>query len=149
MILSRRCARPAETNDFYLTANNNSANRKVLPELWDDIVQIPEYLASTIPGGFFWMGPAGTITPFHHDLTNNFMAQVIGRKRIKIAPSWDMPLDAQLPSLLFPSRRPRHAACAAARGSRSRRSWNSSSIRARSSSCRSAACISSRGSISR
>ena len=38
------------------------------------------------------MGPAGTITPFHHDLTNNFMAQVIGRKRVKIAPSWDMPL---------------------------------------------------------
>ena len=33
-----------ETNDFYLTAKNNSSNRKVLPELWDDIVQIPEYL---------------------------------------------------------------------------------------------------------
>ncbi|MFI5455775.1 MAG: DUF6065 family protein [Isosphaerales bacterium] len=81
-----------ETNDFYLTAKNNSANRQVLTELWDDIVQIPEYLASDHPGGFFWMGPAGTITPFHHDLTNNFMAQVIGRKRLKIAPSWDMPL---------------------------------------------------------
>jgi hypothetical protein len=80
-----------ETNDFYLTANNNSLNRKTLPELWDDIVQIPEYLAADQPGGFFWMGPAGTITPFHHDLTNNFMAQVIGRKRIKIAPSWDLP----------------------------------------------------------
>jgi len=81
-----------ETNEFYLTANNTSTNRKVLPELWDDIVQVPEYLASDSPGGFFWMGPAGTITPFHHDLTNNFMAQVIGRKRLKIAPSWDMPL---------------------------------------------------------
>jgi len=81
-----------ETNDFYLTANNDSHNRKVLPELWDDIVQIPEYLRSDQPGGFFWMGPAGTITPFHHDLTNNFMAQVIGRKRVKIAPSWDMPV---------------------------------------------------------
>ena len=81
-----------ETNDFYLTANNNSSNRKVLSELWDDIVQIPEYLAANRPGGFFWMGPRGTITPFHHDLTNNFMAQVIGRKRVKIAQSWDMPL---------------------------------------------------------
>ena len=81
-----------ETNDFYLTANNNSSNRKALAELWDDIAQIPEYLAADRPGGFFWMGPAGTITPFHHDLTNNFMAQVIGRKRIKIAPSWDIPL---------------------------------------------------------
>jgi hypothetical protein len=80
------------TNDFYLTANNNSANRTILPELWDDIVQIPEYLRTDVLGGFFWMGPAGTITPFHHDLTNNFMAQVIGRKRLKIAPSWDLPL---------------------------------------------------------
>jgi len=81
------------TNDFYLTANNNSSNKKALPELWDDIIQIPEYLdGSDRFGGFFWMGPAGTITPFHHDLTNNFMAQVIGRKRVKIAPSWDMPL---------------------------------------------------------
>ena len=61
------------------------------PELWDDIVQIPEYLSADQPGGFFWMGPAGTVTPFHHDLTNNFMAQVIGRKRIKLAPSWDLP----------------------------------------------------------
>src|SRR5262249_772403 len=32
------------------------------------------------------------VTPFHHDRTNNFMAQVIGRKRVKLAPSWDMPL---------------------------------------------------------
>jgi Cupin-like domain len=81
------------TNDFYLTANNNSSNKSVLPELWDDIIQIPEYLdGSDRFGGFFWMGPRGTITPFHHDLTNNFMAQVIGRKRVRIAPSWDMPL---------------------------------------------------------
>ena len=81
------------TNDFYLTANNNSSNKQTLPELWSDIVQIPEYLDGTDPmNGFFWMGPAGTVTPFHHDLTNNFMAQVIGRKKVKIAPSWDMPL---------------------------------------------------------
>jgi hypothetical protein len=81
-----------ETNDFYLTAKNNSSNKSVLAELWDDIVQIPEYLARNERGGFFWMGPRGTITPFHHDLTNNFMAQVIGRKRIKLAPSWDISL---------------------------------------------------------
>ena len=81
------------TNDFYITANNNSTNKAALHELWDDIVQIPEYLDGTAAhNGFFWFGPAGTITPFHHDLTNNFMAQVIGRKRILLAPSWDMPL---------------------------------------------------------
>ena len=57
---SRWFARPAVTNDFYLTANNNSRNKKALPELWDDIVQIPEYLDGRDRlGGFFWMGPAG------------------------------------------------------------------------------------------
>jgi hypothetical protein len=81
------------TNDFYITASNNSVNKSALPELWDDVVQIPEYLDGDAPhNGFFWFGPAGTITPFHHDLTNNFMAQVIGRKRVLLAPSWDMPL---------------------------------------------------------
>jgi hypothetical protein len=83
------------TNDFYLTANNNTNNKTTLAELWDDIVQVPEYLdGRDRMAGFFWFGPAGTITPFHHDLTNNFMAQVLGRKRVKVAPSWDMPLMA-------------------------------------------------------
>jgi Family of unknown function (DUF6065)/Cupin-like domain len=81
------------TNDFYITAGNNSSNKDTLPELWEDIVQMPEYLnGASHQKGFFWFGPSGTITPFHHDLTNNFMAQVMGRKRVKIAPSWDMPL---------------------------------------------------------
>ena len=48
-----------ETNDFYLTANNNSANRKLLPELWDDIVQIPEYLAAILRAASSgWARPA-------------------------------------------------------------------------------------------
>ncbi len=81
------------TNDFYITASDNSSNQGVLPELWEDIVQIPEYLnGAALHNGFFWFGPPGTITPFHHDLTNLFMAQVMGRKRVKISPSWDMPL---------------------------------------------------------
>ncbi|MCA1685929.1 MAG: cupin-like domain-containing protein [Planctomycetia bacterium] len=83
------------TNDVYMTAANGSKNKEALAGLWDDVVQVPEYLDGRDPGaGFFWLGPAGTVTPFHHDLTNNFMAQVVGRKRVKIAPSWDMPLMA-------------------------------------------------------
>lgn len=72
-------------NDFYMTAYNEGPNRKALAELWDDIVQVPEYLTDKGPSqGFLWFGPAGTITPFHHDLTNNFMAQVVGRKRVRV-----------------------------------------------------------------
>ncbi|MHB1557022.1 MAG: cupin-like domain-containing protein [Isosphaeraceae bacterium] len=82
-----------DTNDYYMTANNNSRNRDALGELWDDVREFPEYLRDDMPSGrFFWLGPKGTITPFHHDLTNNFMAQVIGRKLVKLVPSWDMPL---------------------------------------------------------
>jgi hypothetical protein len=80
------------TNDFYMTANNTSHNRAALAALWSDVPPIDEYLDAASPDtGFFWMGPAGTRTPFHHDLTNNLMAQVIGRKRIKLVPLSDTP----------------------------------------------------------
>ena len=64
-----------ETNDFYMTANNSSQNKIALAELWKDIRRIPEYLTSSNPtDGFFWFGPKGTKTPFHHDLTTNCIA---------------------------------------------------------------------------
>lgn len=74
-----------ETNDFYMTANNSGKNKAALRPLWDDI-RFPEYLDPDHANGdgFFWYGPAGIVTPIHHDLTNNFMAQVRGRKHIKI-----------------------------------------------------------------
>lgn len=79
------------TNDIYMTANNSGINAQSLAELWDDIVQIPEYLDGNLPQrGFFWFGPQGTITPLHHDLTNNFMAQVYGRKLVTLIPSYDL-----------------------------------------------------------
>jgi hypothetical protein len=72
-------------NDFYMTANNDSTNRAALTELWQDFPVLPAYL-NPVPGGagFLWFGPAGTVTPLHHDLTNNFMAQIIGRKRVRL-----------------------------------------------------------------
>ncbi len=73
------------SNDFYMTANNDSQNRDALQELWDDIGPLDAYLDEGAGRqGFFWFGPAGTITPFHHDLTNNFMAQIMGRKRVRL-----------------------------------------------------------------
>ena len=84
--------RSRPTNDFYMTANNTSINRASLAALWEDAPTIREYLDPASPDtGFFWFGPGGTKTPFHHDLTNNFMAQVIGRKRIKLIPMSDTP----------------------------------------------------------
>lgn len=76
------------SNDIYMTARNSDGNRMALNGLWDDIGDLPEYLVPQSPrSGFFWFGPAGTITPAHHDMTNNMMAQVIGRKRVRIVSS--------------------------------------------------------------
>lgn len=81
----------AASNDFYMTANNDSLNRLALTELWEDIGQVPEYLSQDARRrGFLWFGPGGTVTPFHHDLTNNFMAQVTGRKRLRLIPACEV-----------------------------------------------------------
>ena len=77
-------------NDFYMTANNDGHNRQALHELWDDIPPLSEYLNDE-RSGFFWFGPGGTVTPFHHDLTNNFMIQMVGRKRVRLIAPCDTP----------------------------------------------------------
>ena len=82
-----------ETNNYYITANNSGKNKEALRELWDDIVVFPEYLRDDEPAnrGFFWFGPKGTVTPLHHDLTNNFMAQVRGRKLCRLIAPYELP----------------------------------------------------------
>jgi hypothetical protein len=53
-----------------------------LPELRDD-VRVPSYLNNTaMLIVSLWMGPAGSITPIHHDFTDNLFVQVLGRKRV-------------------------------------------------------------------
>ena len=81
-----------ETNEYYITANNTGHNATVLKELWEDTDGLPEYLKQDPNNpGFFWYGPKGIVTPLHHDLTNNFMAQVLGRKRIMLIPPTRLP----------------------------------------------------------
>ena len=80
-----------------MTANNDSKNREALKELWDDVAALPEYLTDDLARrGFLWFGPAGTITPLHHDLTNNFMAQIIGRKRVRLVAPCELPRIANM-----------------------------------------------------
>lgn len=74
------------SNDFYLTANNGMANRDILKPLWQDFGTIDGILSGNPQEqGFLWLGPPGTITPWHHDLTNNLLVQVMGHKRITLA----------------------------------------------------------------
>ena len=77
------------SNDYYLVANNQFFQRERAQVLLEDFVAFGEYLDPAHLQGrcFFWFGPAGTVTPLHHDLCNILIAQVSGRKRVKLIPS--------------------------------------------------------------
>lgn len=70
-------------NDAYLTAYNSGANQAALRPLDRDLGRLP-YLKGA--GGMIWIGPGGTFTPLHFDLTNNLIAQIVGTKELLIAP---------------------------------------------------------------
>lgn len=76
------------SNDIYLTAYNSGTNAAALGPLWDDLAPIELLDTGRTRDGFFWLGPRGTLTPWHHDLTNNLLVQVLGRKRVRMAPPW-------------------------------------------------------------
>jgi len=76
------------SNDFYVTAFNDKTNKATLAPLWDDLAPVSILQATGGRDGFFWMGPKGTLTPLHHDLTNNLLVQVLGRKRVRMVPPW-------------------------------------------------------------
>lgn len=76
------------SNDIYLTAYNSGTNAAALAPLWDDMAPIRLLDGRADRDGFFWLGPKGTLTPWHHDLTNNLLVQVMGRKRVRLAPPW-------------------------------------------------------------
>ena len=76
-------------NDSYITAYNSARNREALAPLALDMGLLAKFLTREhpTPDGMMWIGPAGTVTSLHHDLTNNFIAQLVGRKRIKLVPA--------------------------------------------------------------
>jgi len=77
------------SNDYYLVANNFFFKQEGARLLCDDFEQFPEYLDDSRVSeyGSMWFGPAGSITPLHHDVMNILFAQVFGRKRFTLIPS--------------------------------------------------------------
>jgi hypothetical protein len=71
------------TNDYYMTANNEALRRPEFAPLLADIGTLPPYCdAAQLPRlSSFWFGPAGTVTPLHHDTLMLLHTQIVGRKR--------------------------------------------------------------------
>lgn len=71
------------TNDYYMTANNEALRRPEFAPLLADIGSLPEVCdrEQLAQRSSFWFGPAGTVTPLHHDTIMLFHTQVVGRKR--------------------------------------------------------------------
>jgi ribosomal protein L16 Arg81 hydroxylase len=82
-------SQPGAGNDAYITAYNSDRNAETLSLLHEDMRPLGKFLdpSAQHANGMMWIGPAGTVTSLHHDLTNNFIAQVVGRKRLKILPA--------------------------------------------------------------
>jgi len=81
------------TNDHYLTANNEALRQPGFAPLLDDIGTLPEVCdrAQLAERASFWFGPAGTVTPLHHDTIMLFHTQIVGRKRWRFISPLDTP----------------------------------------------------------
>jgi ribosomal protein L16 Arg81 hydroxylase len=86
--------RSGSTNDFYLVANNHFLDNPRTAALRADFTCDERYLdpAGAASRVFFWFGPAGTVTPLHHDVSNILLVQVRGTKRVTLVP----PLESHL-----------------------------------------------------
>lgn len=82
-----------ESNDYYLTANNNQESLSELALLFEDVgdfgkgYRIPETHKTR---SHLWFGPKGAFTPLHHDLTNNMLVQIYGRKKLTLIPAFQV-----------------------------------------------------------
>ena len=81
------------SNDYYLTANNEVLRRPEFAPLLADIGTLPKICdrALLTERASFWFGPAGTITPLHHDAVMLFHTQIVGRKRWRFISPLDTP----------------------------------------------------------
>jgi ribosomal protein L16 Arg81 hydroxylase len=71
-------------NDTYLVANNEFLSTKAAEPLWSDFAVDPRYLDPAQRAAYLWFGPAGTITPLHHDALSVLFNQIVGRKRFRL-----------------------------------------------------------------
>ena len=106
------------TNDLYSVAHNKNMDRAAFAGLLADVDVDEGYFDPTrLAGGTsFWLGPAGTITPLHHDTTNILFCQLYGRKKMVLVSPFETnllhhargfysSLSGEAPEGAFPGRR--------------------------------------------
>lgn len=82
------------TNKYYLIAHDRLLDKAPFKTLLADINFDSRYLDGRVTHDrvFFFLGPAGCMTPMHRDLGNVYLAQIKGRKLVKMIPSKQMHL---------------------------------------------------------
>lgn len=80
------------SNDAYLVANNGLLSTDAGAVLWNDFDLDERYLEPDPDRShaFLWYGPAGTVTPLHHDNCNVLFSQVIGSKHFILIPALEI-----------------------------------------------------------
>lgn len=81
------------TNDYYMTANNEVLRRPEFAPLLADIGPLPPWCDAPQLQRLssFWFGPAGTVTPLHHDTLMLLHTQIVGRKRWRFVSPLETP----------------------------------------------------------
>ena len=81
-----------ETNDYYLVAQNYLLARPEFQELYTHITGLDGYFDTASPRGHvrLWFGPRGTVTRLHHDAAPVMIAQIYGRKLVKLISPYNL-----------------------------------------------------------
>jgi ribosomal protein L16 Arg81 hydroxylase len=82
----------SRSNDTYLVANNKLLATDAALPLWEDF-DLDERILGPDPKrthAFLWFGPAGTVTPLHHDSVNVLFNQIDGWKHFILVPSLEI-----------------------------------------------------------
>ncbi|MBK8256117.1 MAG: cupin-like domain-containing protein [Polyangiaceae bacterium] len=70
------------SNDMYMVSNNRVFELPGFAPLLADITPPPQLFDTPVLPGHasLWMGAAGSVTPLHHDVSNNLVCQIFGEK---------------------------------------------------------------------
>jgi hypothetical protein len=81
------------TNDYYMTANDEVLRQPEFAPLLRDVGSLPAWCdpAALAGASSLWLGPAGTLTPLHHDTVMLLHTQIVGRKRWRFVSPLELP----------------------------------------------------------